>query len=206
MTVAYKFLRAGRIGPFSSFTWPEPGVWVRAGAATDPCRRGVHACRTRDLPWWLADELWEIELDGEVRIDEHKIIAAAGRLRSQIDAWTPACAQEYADACAWRARERAVQALMHAGHRPVAHELATCATLDDVLAVARQLADDIPETRINLTIAGDGAFRALTGAPPTSAYIAAHAAMRLDGAAGYAAERAWQSHWLAERLGLRAGH
>ena len=44
-----------------------------------------------------------------------------------------------------------------------------------------------------LTIAGDGAVRALTGAPPTSAYIAAHAAMRLDGASGYAAERAWQA-------------
>jgi hypothetical protein len=28
--------------------------------------------------------------------------------------------------------------------------------------------------------------------------------MRLDGSAGYAAERAWQSRWLAERLGLRA--
>jgi hypothetical protein len=206
MTVAYKFLRAGRIGPFSSFTWPEPGIWVRAGAATDPCKRGVHACRTRDLPWWLADELWEIELDGEVRIDEHKIIAPAGRLRSQIDAWTSACAQEYADACAWRAQERAVHALTRARHRRGAHQLMTCATLDDVLVASRQLADDIPETRISLTIAGDGAFRALTGAPPTSAYIAAHAAMRLDGAAGYAAERAWQSHWLAERLGLRAGH
>jgi hypothetical protein len=206
MTVAYKFLRAGRIGPFSSFTWPEPGIWVRAGAATDPCKRGVHACRTRDLPWWLADELWEIELDGEVRIDEHKIIAPAGRLRSQIDAWTSACAQEYADACAWRAQERAVHALTRARHRRGAHQLMTCATLDDVLVASRQLADDIPETRISLTIAGDGAFRALTGAPPTSAYIAAHAAMRLDGAAGYAAERAWQSRWLAERLGLRAGH
>ena len=79
-----------------------------------------------------------------------------------------------------------------------------CATLDDALVAARQLADDIPETRISLTIAGDGAVRALTGAPPTSAYIAAHAAMRLDGPAGYAAERTWQSQWLVERLGLRA--
>jgi hypothetical protein len=26
--------------------------------------------------------------------------------------------------------------------------------------------------------------------------------MRLDGAVGYATERAWQSCWLAERLGL----
>jgi hypothetical protein len=204
--IAYKFLRSGRIGPFSAFRWPGPGVWVHAPRDLVACKRGIHACRPSDLPWWLADDLWEIELDGHVQPDEHKIIAPAGRLRSQIEAWTPGCAQEYADACAWRARERAVEALARAGHRHGAHQLTTCATLDDVLVAARQLADDIPETRTSLTIAGDGAFRALTGAPPTSAYIAAHAAMRLDGAAGYAAERAWQSHWLVERLGLRAGH
>jgi hypothetical protein len=69
---------------------------------------------------------------------------------------------------------------------------------------ARRLSDDVPDMRISLTIAGDGAFRALTGAPPTSAYIAAHAALRLDGPSGYAAECAWQSGWLADRLGLRS--
>ncbi|MGZ4187593.1 MAG: hypothetical protein ACXVVQ_22025 [Solirubrobacteraceae bacterium] len=203
--IAYKFLRAGRVGPFSAYQWPEPDVWVRAAPHLAACRHGIHACRPSDLPWWLADELWEIELDGHVQLDEHKIIAPAGRLRSRIEAWTPACAQEYADACAWRAQGRAVEALAHAGHRRAARRLAACATLDDALVAARQLADDIPETRISLTIAGDGAVRALTGAPPTSAYIAAHAAMRLDGPAGYGAERAWQSQWLVERLGLRAG-
>ena len=200
--IAYKFLRSGRIGPFSAFRWPEPGVWVRAPRGLVACTRGIHACRPSDLPWWLADELWEIELNGPVQPDEHKIIAPAGRLRSQIEAWSPACAQDYADACARRAQDRAVQALTRAGHRREAHQLATCATLDEVRVAARQLADDIPDARISLTMAGDGAFRAVTGAPPTSAYIAAHAAMRLDGAAGYAAERAWQSRWLVERLGL----
>jgi hypothetical protein len=202
--IAYKFLRSGRTGPFSGYRWPEPGVWVHAARDLVACKRGVHACRPSDLPWWLADELWEIELEGHVQADAHKIIAPAGRLRRQIEGWTPACAQEYADACAWRAHDRGVQALTRAGHRHAARELATCATLDDVLVAARQLAEDIPETRISLTIAGDGAVRALTGAPPTTAYIAAHAAMRLDGPAGYAAERSWQSHWLVERLGLRA--
>ena len=204
--IAYKFLRSGRIGPFSGFQWPEPGVWVRASPDLVACQRGIHACRPSHLPWWLADELWEIELDGRVQPDQHKIIAPAGRLRSQIGGWTPGCAQAYADACAWRAHERAIQVLTRAGYRHEAHQLATCPTLDDVLVATRKLAGDIPEIRISLTIAGDGAFRALTGAAPTSAYIAAHAAMRLDGAAGYAAERAWQSDWLVERLGLRAGH
>jgi hypothetical protein len=202
--IAYKFLQPGRTGPFSGFTWPEPGVWVRADPDTVACRRGIHACRPRDLPWWLADELWEVELDGRVQADEHKIFAPAGRLRARVDGWTSACAQEFADVCAWRAHGRAVQALVRAGHASAADELADSGTLDDAEAVARKLAEGIPDTRISLTIAGDGAFRALTGAPPTSAYIAAHAAMRLDGAAGYASERAWQSRWLADRLGLRA--
>jgi Putative zinc-finger len=204
--IAYKFLRSGRIGMFSAFQWPEPGVWVHAPRDLAPCTRGIHACRPSDLPWWLADELWEIELDGHVRPDEHKIIAPAGRLHAQIEAWTPTCAQAYADACAWRAQERAVQALTRAGYRHEAGQLASCPTLDDVVVATRKLADVIPDGRISLTIAGDGAVRALTGAPPTSAYIAAHAAMRLDGAAGYAAERAWQSDWLVERLGLRTDH
>jgi hypothetical protein len=168
------------------------------------CRRGIHACRINDLPWWLADELWEIDLDGQVQCDEHKIFAPAGRLRSQIEQWTPTCAQQYADACAWRGHDRAVQALTRAGHARAADKLAACGTLDDALLLARQLAEAIPDTKVSLTIAGDGAMRALTGAPPTAAYIAAHAAMRLDGPAGYAAERGWQSRWLAERLGLRA--
>jgi hypothetical protein len=201
--IAYKFLRSGRIGPFSGFQWPGPGVCVRAPRDLVACKRGIHACRPSDLPWWLSDELWEIELDGRVQPDEHKIFAPAGRLGAQIDAWTPACAQAYADACAWRAHARAVQALTRAGYRRDAHQLAACPTLDEVLVATRKLADDIPHARISLTIAGDGAIRALTGAPPTSAYIAAHAAMRLDGAAGYTAERAWQSRWLVDRLGLR---
>lgn len=203
--IAYKFLRSGRTGPFSAFPWPEPGVWVRAHQETLACRDGIHACRIKDLPWWLADELWEVELDGRVQIDEHKLVAPAGRLRSQIGGWTPACARAFADACAWRAHGRALQALTRAGQAASAEELSACRTLDDVLTVAPRLATAVPETRISLTMAGDGAFRALTEAAPTSAYIAAHAALRLDGADGYAAERAWQSSWLAERLGLRNG-
>jgi hypothetical protein len=202
--IAYKFLQSDRTGPFSGFRWPEPGVWVRAEEDMLVCNHGIHACRTRDLPWWLADELWQIELDGTVGTDEHKVFAPAGRLRSRVEGWTPACAQEYADACAWRARDRAVQALARGGHVGAAERLASCPTLEDAQTLARELAADLPDARISLTIAGDGAFRALTGAPPTSAYIAAHAAMRLDGAAGYAAERTWQSAWLVERLGLSA--
>jgi hypothetical protein len=200
--MAYKFLQADRIGPFSGFRWPEPGVWVRATDDLAACRSGVHACRTQDLPWWLSEELWEIELEGQVRIEEHKIVVPAGRLRSRVERWKSTCAQEYAEACAWRARDRAVRALSRAEQLRAADELARCNTLDAVLSVTRRLAQGVRDGRIILTIAGDGAFRALTGAPPTGAYIAAHAALRVDGTAAYVAERAWQSRWLVERLCL----
>jgi hypothetical protein len=201
--LAYKFLREGRVGPFSGLAWPEPDVWVRVPEVA-LCRSGIHACRPRDLPWWLADELWEVELEGEVSADDHKIVARAGRLRAQVGGWTVACAQSYADACAWRARDRAVEALRRAGHTRAGRQLGGCSTLDEVLSEARRLSQELADTRIAVTIAGDGARRALSGAAPTSAYIAAHAAGRLDGPAGYAAERVWQASWLIERLGLRA--
>jgi hypothetical protein len=200
--LAYKFLREGRVGQFSGLAWPEPGVWVRVPEVA-LCRSGIHACRPQDLPWWLADELWEVELDGEVSADYHKIVAPAGRLRAQLSGWTVACARTFADACAWRARDRAVQALRRAGHEHAGRQLAGCLTLEDVLSEARRLSGELADTRIALTIAGDGARRALSGAAPTSAYIAAHAAGRLDGPAGHAAERDWQASWLIERLGLR---
>ena len=81
--IAHKFLRSGRHGPFSGFEWPEPGEWVRPGAEPDLCRNAIHACRVRDLPWWMSEELWEIELDGDVHVGEHKIVAPAGRLRAR---------------------------------------------------------------------------------------------------------------------------
>jgi hypothetical protein len=102
--IAYKFLRAGAVGPFSGYRW-RPGEWVEAGTA-DPCRRGVHSCRARDLPIWLDDELWEVELDGAVVEQERKLVAERGRLARRVDAWTPDVADEFGRFCARRTRER----------------------------------------------------------------------------------------------------
>ena len=72
---------------------------MRAGAPTNQCRRGIHACGTATFRGGWPMSWWEIELDGEPQIDEHKIVAPAGALRSKIDGWTAACAQEYGEAC-----------------------------------------------------------------------------------------------------------
>jgi hypothetical protein len=102
--IAYKFLAAGATGRFTGFRW-EAGRWIEAEAA-DPCRAGIHACRVRDLPIWLDDELWEIELAGEVIAGERKVVATRGRVTRRIEQWAPETAREFGRFCARRTRER----------------------------------------------------------------------------------------------------
>lgn len=204
--IVYKFLRAGAVGPFSGFSWPVPsktgpGDWVQTARAPAPCRSGVHACRTQDLPWWLAVELWEAELDGHVSIYERQVAAPRGRLLRRVERWTPELAREFARACAWRARDHAIAALEGSETRGAAARLASCTNLDELVDVSRQLAATVPAARISLTMAGDGAVRALTDAAATSAYIATHAAGRIGGETHAAAERRWQAEWLESHVG-----
>jgi hypothetical protein len=201
--IAYKFLRTGRLGPFTDFRWPAAGEWVRPKSEVAPCKCGIHACRIEDLPWWLADELWEIELGGEPTAHEHKLVAPSGRLVSRVAEWNRRCAERFAAACAWRARDRAAQTLRAGPHDQLAAELETCTTLDGLVACTRELISRAPEARINLAVAGDGGQAALAGAAATSAYIAGQAAARIEGRSGYDAERRWQADWLRDRLALR---
>jgi hypothetical protein len=202
---SYKFLRAGAIGPFSGFAWPRPagggpGPWVEANRPRARCRRGVHACRIDDLPWWLAEELWEVELGGEVVAYAHKVAAPRGRLVRRVDGWTAAARHDYAYECAWRTRDRALEAL----RGRAAERLRSCTTLAAVESTARELAGDEPEARIALVMAADGALTAVSELAATGAYIAAHAARHVAGEDAMAAERRWQATRLAERLGLSA--
>ena len=61
---------------------------------------------------WLDDELWEIELGGDVVAGERKLVAARGRLTQRIAEWTPQVAGEFGRFCAGRTRKRV-------GHLPV---------------------------------------------------------------------------------------
>ena len=79
----------------------------RAGVCLD----GVHACEERHLPRWIWEELWEVELDGEVEARGHKLRAPRGRLLQRVDAWSPGSARAFARACAGRAA-------VHAGAAP----------------------------------------------------------------------------------------
>lgn len=89
--IAFKFLLPGGRGRFSGLVWPTPengtaGRWVEGGTP-DPGRRGVHASRAEHLPVWALPELWQIELDGDMRELRTVLVAERGRLLSRVDAW-----------------------------------------------------------------------------------------------------------------------
>jgi hypothetical protein len=102
---AFKFLLDGQVAPFSNFRWPVD-EWV---ASTDhaACHSGIHACDPGDLPYWLMDELWEIELAGSITRGQHKLVAERGRLVRRVHAWDPAARDAFGQACVNRVRELA---------------------------------------------------------------------------------------------------
>lgn len=105
----YKFLTSEGRGLFSRFAWPlpseGPGAWVES--AVDPCRAGIHACRTSDLPYWVAPALYEVELEEPVDVQAVKVVAPRGRLLRRIDAWDASSRDAYGEMCFARAHELA---------------------------------------------------------------------------------------------------
>ena len=209
--IAYKFLAAGRVAPFTRHVWPEPGGWLEAtrhNGDVAVCLYGVHACTSRHLPLWLDDELWEVELDGRIATSPSKVAAERGRLRRRIGAWNAGTSGDFALACALRARDHALWALRRGGAAEIgaAHSLSTAFRAREILAVATSTqavaADE--RMRLPLGLTADAAQAAVDGACAAAAYVAAHAAGVVRGDAGKRVERAWQADWLAERLELPA--
>jgi hypothetical protein len=155
--------------------------------------------------------LWEIELEEPVVETRHKLTSKRGRLRSRIDAY-PAAAEELCVVCAWRARDRAVQALHDAGARRLASRFKAAATLTELRELVGETDDSTFEGTAG-ALAADTARFALSGpiseAPFVGACSAGHTRAGDGGAQadfdqGYAEERAFQSAWLIERLRLAA--
>jgi hypothetical protein len=96
---ALKFLRPGRVAPFTGATWPPPGAWLAAAAPPELCRAGVHALLADVLAIWIAEELWRVELDGGQELAPGIVVAARGRLLDRVEGWNDQTAREFARAC-----------------------------------------------------------------------------------------------------------
>ena len=217
--LAYKFLRPGAVGPFSGHRWPTPGngdrgPWVETSSWTEVCRDGVHGCERSHLPLWIWEELWEVELAGEVQAEGHKLRAPRGRLVRRVEQWSAATAKAFAKACARRAAKHAAGPLGEAGHDEAAALFGDATDLQAVRDMTARVWDSLPRAAgIPAGMASDGALRALTAEASDDPYVAAHGAavsayisamtaMRIAGRELYDAERAWQADWLSRELDL----
>lgn len=209
--IAYKFLDRDGRGVFSGFRWAgrPPGEWVET-ADVVACREGVHGCRPADLAWWVNDELWELELDGDVVEAGRKLVARRGRLRRRLDEWSGGVATEFAHATIVKARDAALSV---AGSGPEMAALAAGQTVDEIRPAAQAALAALEEgtpAHVAVGLVADAAFFAdqhICHAPFISACAAGHAAAarsgrRDDWRAGLEAERAWQSAWIGQRLSL----
>jgi hypothetical protein len=204
--IAYKFLARGAVSPFWGLRWPVPHLegpaeWVSAERSGAP----LSAARAQDLPYWLNEELWEIELEGTPRARFHHLEAGRGRLLRRIEGWTPESAHSFGEACLSNAKVHVVDALRRAGLGAAADRVAQSADLEALRAAQQDLAvsaSPLASELVGYLVEG-GSFAA-GGGVAGATFVAAVAAAACAGEeAAYAAERAWQARWLTEKLGLR---
>src|SRR5262249_44832819 len=79
---AYAFLGADSTSYVTGLRWPSPGTW------TERDDDAIRACEPADFVWWLDGELWEVELNGEVRDLGRALTAPRARLVHRIEEWT----------------------------------------------------------------------------------------------------------------------
>jgi hypothetical protein len=220
----WKFLRKGAISPFTGYVW-EPQKWVDA-TRLHTCHEGFHACRASDLPYWLNDELWQVDLMPTIVTAARKVVAPRARLASRVASWTSESAQEFAEACAVRVVQHAVAELKTRSLSEEAELLA--ATVRDGRLVTQDSGTNREHGEFrSVPIARECAERAMNKSAteavrlcsyvvdsigaievyPTAsvAYIAARAANQRSTskhADPYAAERSWQADWIVDRLDL----
>lgn len=228
--IAYKFLGPGRTALYSGSVWPLEG-WVEADGPLALCRNGVHASRGGDLPGWLNDELWVVELDGELEEEGDVVFARRGRLVRNVDTWDGKAALAFAESCVRRMHYQAVSALEVVGRVEDAARLARARDLDEIQTLVLEIGGTESAPDQLLVLLADAVQLIRGGRPdtygpvlgngaPTPGAVAANAGFVVAHAFGMAAveaagdeevyaaaaeaERARQRDWLRAHLRLEA--
>jgi hypothetical protein len=224
--IALKFLGLEATGLYSGFRWPTPsgggpGPWVEVEGELVLGLNGIHAARREELVAWLDDELWLVELDGEIEEEADTILARRGRLVRGVESWDADAARDFGEACVERARHRArkvVPSLAGNGAATTAMQKAAVASAADAPPFLRDVMLYLADA---LELAAGGrpdSYGFYPGAtePATPGAIAAnlgfvcaHTAGHLGAGPGgdaalyeacFAEERAQQLDWLEARL------
>lgn len=185
--VAYKFLARGALGPVSRVRWPLPSsdgatAWLTADAPLAVCRSGVHACLKDQLAFWLHEELWRVELEGDVTDGLDCVVSPRGRLLERIGAWSEGGgAQRFAAAV----RDHAATLI---DERPEAERHAFIGYVDDATWHVENGRLESP------------ALAALCASMAVAKLLESQGLGSLEEA--YRRERAWQSTWIVNEMGL----
>lgn len=171
-------LRGGRSG-FTGWRWPlplggRPGEWVLVSGPLGLCTNGIHASTIDQLPQWLGDELWEVELDGEVLRTEPALVAERGWLLRLLDEWDEQARLAFCRDCARRAQDVAAR---YAGAELYAGTIEPCTGRGMAAAVGYWAA----------LLTGESATGRRSGP---------------DYDAAFASERRMQANWLRRELSL----
>jgi hypothetical protein len=175
---------------------------------------GIFASPTAHLPLWIWEELWQVELGGEVTVRGHKLHASRGRLVRRVDSWSQRTAQRFAQDCARSAAQHAADPLRAAGQPEAAAVFADGRDMHTVVDLTQELWSELPsDVQRPVGMASDGARRALAATGSQDAYvvaqggavagyIAAMTALRTGGQSAHDAERSRQAAWLSDALAL----
>ena len=180
---AFKFLARGAIGPVSGFAWPMPkagraGSWIEAREPLQLCANGIHACAAQELAHWIHDELWIVELDGQLLAGHDSVVAERGRLTRHVEGWAAGGCARFARA----ARDHAVE--LAASAAP--------ALQTQLNAYAADASRHVPH--------GATALAAYCAAMTVARL---HGAGTRFDEAGYRKERLWQSKFIERDLSLQ---
>ena len=102
MTGLYiKWLKTGRVGPYSGEQWPDPRYWLTVDGPLEACRNGIHVCGLYESFEWMSDEAWLAEVDETDGFwhKPSKFVCRRARLVEQLP-WNERTARLFAADCA----------------------------------------------------------------------------------------------------------
>ena len=205
---AYRFLAKGGLGAVNQFLWPlpegsMPGAWI--GPQADSTTLGVYAQQLSDLPYWVHDELYRVELRGSVQTLSLGVLASEMRLVERVSGWNESLRRDFGEACVERLRQGAANTYDERGEPLIARCLIEC----DIREIPQVLATHDMTGRAtvgNLLVQYiiDAVNVQNAGLTASVAHVARVALSESPLLAAKHDERLAQWQWLQHRLGLHS--
>ncbi len=213
---AYVFLKSGAIDPFGKTSWitATNGEALR-GPRTGNDRNQVRVCRVVDLPYWLNDELWQVELGEPITELACGISSKSARLVRQIPEWSPPRARTFAEEAVWHSQRQ----ILAASTADVAAHMRTLDSIEKLASLAAlgspEIADlDRGGAGATIRMLGESADDLRLGLLPLALHEAAMAVGMLAAGGAHGdpdvfeaamhEERRWQATRLQESLPLES--